>query len=138
MAGAGGGGCVWAGGEGNGKRGGVRAGRGMRIWDGGGVRGGASGSGSGGSEALEGRGEGSKSGSRASERLGRRAVGSVRAGGGCAASGGYKSAAVCGTGIRCGANWASHEASAGPGGPRVVPPGTGGGGEVPTLHGSAA
>ena len=67
-----------------------------------------------------------------SERLRRcGAVGSVSAGGGCAAWGGSGCAAVCGTGPRCGASQASQEASAGPGGPRLVPPGTGGGGGSP-------
>ena len=53
---------------------------------------------------------------------------------GCAVFGGSGSAAVCGTRPRRGVHLASEEASAGPGGPRVVPPGTGGGGAVPTLH----
>ena len=57
-------------------------------------------------------------------------VGSVGAGGECAVRGGSASAAVCGTGPHCSSR-ASQEASAGPGGLRVVPPGTGGGGEVP-------
>ena len=49
------------------------------------------------------------------------------------AGGGSRSAAVCGTRPRRGASRASQEASAGPGGPRVVPPGTGGGGRE-VLH----
>ena len=56
----------------------------------------------------------------------------------CAVWGESKSAAVCGTGRRPGARLASQEASAGPGGPRVVLPGTREGGKFPTLHGSAA
>ena len=56
-------------------------------------------------------------------------VGSVVAGGECAVRGGSGSAAVCGTGPHRSSR-ASQEASAGPGGPRVVPPGTGGGREV--------
>ena len=58
-------------------------------------------------------------------------MGSVGIGGECAVRGGSGSAAVCGTGPHRSSR-ASQEASAGPGGPRVVPPGTGGGGgEVP-------
>ena len=89
---------------------------------------------------MGGRGGASGSGSGASEPLRRGgAVGSVRAKGGCAARAGSGSAAVCGTGPRCSASWASQEASEGPGGPQVVPPGTlGGGGKSPTLRGSAA
>ena len=49
----------------------------------------------------------------------------------CAVRGGSGSAAVCGTGPHR-SSLASQEASAGPGGLHVVPPGTGGGvGEVP-------
>ena len=57
-------------------------------------------------------------------------MGSVGAVGECAVRGGSGSAAVCGTGPH---RWsrASQEASAGCGGLRVVPPGTGGGGDVP-------
>ena len=58
-------------------------------------------------------------------------MGSVGAGGECAVRGGSGGAAVCGTGPRRSSR-ASQEASAGPGGLRVVLPGTGGGGgEVP-------
>ena len=57
-------------------------------------------------------------------------VGSVGAVGECAVRGGSGSAAVCGTGPHRSSR-ASQEASAGPGGLRVVLPGTGGGGEVP-------
>ena len=57
-------------------------------------------------------------------------MGSVGAGGKCAVRGGSGSGAVCGTGPHR-SSGASQEASAGPGGLRVVPPGTGGGGEVP-------
>ena len=57
-------------------------------------------------------------------------VGSVGAGGQCDVRGGSGSAAVCGTGPHR-LSRASQEASAGPRGPRVVPPGTGGVGEVP-------
>ena len=55
-------------------------------------------------------------------------MGNVSTGAGCAVRGGSGSAAVCGTGPRRGAPLASEEVSAGPGEPRVVPPGTGGGG----------
>ena len=58
------------------------------------------------------------------------AVGTVGAVGECAVRGGSGSAAVCGTG-RHRSSRASPEASAAPGGPRAVPPGTGGGGGVP-------
>ena len=129
--GLGGGGWGWGtriSGAGNGKRGAVCGGRGTGTWDGCGVRVGARGSGSGGSGALGGCGGASGSRSGASERVRRRgAVGSVRAGGGCAARGGSGSAVVVGTGPRCEASPASQEASAGPGAPRVVLPGTGGG-----------
>ena len=54
-------------------------------------------------------------------------VGSVGAGGECAVRGGSASATVCGTGPHRSSR-ASQEASAGPGGPHVVPSGTGGGG----------
>ena len=57
-------------------------------------------------------------------------MGSVGAGGECAMRGGSKSAAVCGTGPHRSSR-ASQEALAGPGGPLVVLPGTGGGGEGP-------
>ena len=57
-------------------------------------------------------------------------VGSVGAGGECAVRGGSGRAAVCGTGPHRSSR-ASQEASAGSGGLRVVPPGTGGGGGVP-------
>ena len=50
--------------------------------------------------------------------------------GGCAVRGRSGSAAVFRTGLRRGTHLASQEALAGPGGTRVVPPGTGGG-EVP-------
>ena len=85
------------------------------------------------SGSLGGRGGASGSGSGASERLScGGAVGSMSAGGGCAAWGGGRSSAVRGTGPHRGASWASQEASAGPGRPRVVLPGTrGGGGGVP-------
>ena len=58
-------------------------------------------------------------------------MGSVGAGRKCAVREGSRSAAVCGTGPHR-SSPASQEASAGPRGPRVVPPGTwDGGGEVP-------
>ena len=57
-------------------------------------------------------------------------MGSVGDGGECAVGGGSGSAAVCGTGPHRSSR-ASQEASVGPGGPHVVPPGTGGGGGVP-------
>ena len=57
-------------------------------------------------------------------------MGSVGAGGECAVRGGSGSAAVCGTGPHR-LSQASQEALVGPGGLRVVPPGTWGGGEVP-------
>ena len=60
----------------------------------------------------------------------RQCVECVGAGGECAVRGGGGSAAVCGTGPDYSSR-ASQEASAGLGGLRVVPPGTGGGGEVP-------
>ena len=64
-------------------------------------------------------------------------VGSVGAGGECAVRGGSGRAAVCRTGPHCSTR-ASQEALAGPGGLRVVPPGTGGrGGRSPVVHGSA-
>ena len=120
------------GGAGNGTHGAARRGRGMWTWDGGGVRGGARGSRSGGSGALGGCGGISGSGSGASERLKRSgAVGSVSAGGGCTVWGESGSAAICGTGIRRGVRLASQEASAGPGGPRMLPPRTGGLGGSP-------
>ena len=116
------------GGAGDRTHGAARGGRGMSTWDGGGVRGGARGTGSGRSGALGGCGGASGCGSGASERLScGGAVGSVSAGGWCAVWGGSGSAAVCGTGPRRGARLASQEVSAGPGGPRVVPPGTWGG-----------
>ena len=103
-------------------------GRGRWTWGGGGARGGARGSGSDGSGVLGGPGGTWGSGSGASGWLGR--GGSVGAVGECAVRGGSGSAAVCGTGPHR-SSWASQEASAAPGGLRVVPPGTGGGGEVP-------
>ena len=113
----------------NGTHGAARGGRGMWTWGGGGVRGGARGGGSGGSGALGGRGGTLGSGGGASERLRRGgAVGSVSAGPGCAVRGGGGSAAVCGTGPCRGARLAIEEVSAGPGGPRLVLPGTRGGG----------
>ena len=51
-------------------------------------------------------------------------------------AGGSRSAAVCETRPHRSSR-ASQEVSAGPGGPRVVPPGTGGGGRSPVVHGSA-
>ena len=82
------------------------------------------------------RGHGGASGSRsgASEQVRRDgATVSVRAGGGSVARGGSRSAVVCGMGARRRASWASQEASVGPGGPHVVPPGAGGGGGSPPL-----
>ena len=58
-------------------------------------------------------------------------LGSVGAGGECAVRGGSGSAAVCGTGPHRSSR-ATQEASAGPEGPRVVPPGTRGGGGPPS------
>ena len=87
------------------------------------------GSRSGGSGVLGGRGGTWGSGSGASGWLRRGGrVGSVDAVGECAVRGGSGSAAVCGTGPHRSSR-ASQEALAGPGGLRVVPPGTGGGGE---------
>ena len=91
----------------------------------------ARGSGSGGSGVPGGRGGtlGSRSGASGWLRRGG-GLGSVGVGGECAVLGGSGSAAVCRTGPHRSSR-ASQEDSAGPGGPRVVPPGTGGGGEVP-------
>ena len=106
-----------------------RWGEGEAEWGGGGARGGARGSGSDGSGAPGGRGGTWGSGSGASRWL--RRGGSVGVVGECALRGGSGSAAVCGTGPHRSSR-ASLEASAAPGGPRAVPPGTGGGGgEVP-------
>ena len=110
-------------------------GRGRRTWGGGGARVGARGSGSDGSGVSGGRGGTWGSGSGASGWL--RRGGSVGAVGECAVRGGSRSAAVCGTGPHRSSR-ASLEASAAPGGPRAVPPGTGGGGgRSPVVHGSA-
>ena len=117
VAGAGGGGLVWPEGGGGGGQGAavalvvVPGGAGAAGAGSQGVLGGTWGSGSGASGWLM-RGGG---------------VGSVGAVGGCAVRGGSRSAAVCGTGPDRSSR-ASQEASAGPGGLRVVPPGTGGGG----------
>ena len=121
------------GGGGIGTNGAARGGRGMWTCDSGGVRGGAWGSESSGSGALGGHGGALGSRSGASERLRRGgAVESISAGDGCAVWGKSGSAAGCRTGPRRGARLASEEASAGPGGPRVGPPGTvGRGGGVP-------
>ena len=107
-----------------------RWGEGGWTWGGGGARGGDRGSGSDGSGVSGGRGGTWGSGSCASGWL--RRGGSVGAVGECAVRGGRGSAAVCGTGPHRSSR-ASQEASAAPGGLRVVPPGTGGGGggEVP-------
>ena len=103
-------------------------GRGRWTWGGSGARGGARGSGSGGSGVLGGRGGTWGSGSGVSGWLRRGGgVGSVGAFGECVVRGGSGSAAVCGTGPHR-SSQASLEASAGPGGLRVVPPGTEGGG----------
>ena len=125
------GGSVWrlggwrthTGGGGDRMRGASRGGRWMWTSDGGGGE----------SGALGGRRGALGSGSGANERLRRGgSVGSVSVGGGCAVWGGGGSAAVCETCLRCRARLASEEASAGRGGPCVVPPGTvGRGGEVP-------
>ena len=123
-------GCVGGGGSG----GGGGWGRGRRTWGGGGAPGGARGSGSDGSGVPGGSGGTLGSGSGASGWL--RRGGSVGAVGECAVRGGSGSAAVCGTGPHR-SSPASLEASAAPGGPRVVPPGTGGGGRSPVVHGSA-
>ena len=136
-SGSGGGGNWWWGtrtsGADSGAHGAAPAVRRMWTQDGGGVRGGAQGSRSGSSTALGGHGGTLGSGSGASERLRRGgAVGSVSAGAGCQIWGRSGSAAVCGTGPRRGAHLASEEASAGPEGPRMIPPGTEErGGEVP-------
>ena len=115
-------------------------------WGGGGGHGaavarvGARAGGSCGSGALGGLGGASGSGSGASERLRRGGgVGSASAGAGWAVRGGSGRVAVCGTGPCRGTSRASQEVSAGPGGPRVLLPGTRwGGGGSPALHGSAA
>ena len=113
------------------KSGGARWGRGSWTWGGGGARGGARGSRSGGSGVRGGRGGALGSGSGASGWLRRGGgVGSVGARGECAVRGGSGSAAICGTGPHRSSR-ASQEVSAGPGGPRVVPLGTGGGGGGP-------
>ena len=112
-------------------------GEGGWTWGGPGARGGAQRSGSGGSRVPGGRGGAAGSGSGASGWLRRGgAVGSAGAGGECAVRGGGGSAAVCGTGPHR-SSQASQEASAGPGVPRVVPPGNGGGGRSPIVHGCA-
>ena len=106
----------------------ARGGRGRWTWGGGGAHGDARGGGSGRSGVLGGRGGAWGSRSAGSGWLRRGGgVGSVGAGGECAVRGGAGSAAVCGTGPHRSSR-ASQEASAGLGGPRVVPPGTGGGG----------
>ena len=123
------------GGGGNGKRGAVRGVRGTRTWDRGGVPGGAKGSNSGGSGALGGCGGDSARGSSGSERLRRGgAVGSVRAGGGRAAGGGGAGAPpFAGPGLVAGRVGPVRRRRRGLGGPRVVQPGTGGGGPPPSL-----
>ena len=97
-------------------------GRGRWTWGRGGARGGARWSGRDGSGVSGGRGGPWGSGSGTS--------GSVGAVGECAVRRGSRSAAVCGTGPHRSSR-ASQEASAAPGGLRLVPPGTGGGGGVP-------
>ena len=138
----GGGGWGWwtrIGGAGIGRCGAVRGGRGAWTWDSGGVCAGARVSGDGGVGALGVHGGASGGGSGASERVRRGiAAGSVSVGGGSVPRRGSRSAAFCGIGPRRRRSQASQEASVGPGGPRVVPPGTGGGKKSPTLHGSAA
>ena len=106
-------------------------GEGGWTWGGCLPRGGARGSGSGGSGVQGGRGGalGSRSGASGLLRRGG-GVGSVGAGVECAVRGGSGSAALCGIGPHR-SSPASPEVSAGPWGPRVVLPGTGGGGEVP-------
>ena len=131
----GGGGWGWRTCTGSGRNGnpcGAHGRRGRWTWGGGGVRGGTRGRGSGGSRALGGCGGALGSGSGASERVRRSgAVGSVSAWGGCAVWRESGSAAVCGAGPRRGSSRASNKVLGGPGGPCVVPPGTGGGEEVP-------
>ena len=126
-------GCVGGSGSGGGGGSGwgsclAGGGRGRGTWGGGGARGGARGRGSNWSGVPGGRGGTWGSGSGASGWL--RRGGSVGAVGECAVRGGSGSAAVCGTGPHRSSR-ASLEASAAPGGTRAVPPGTGGGGEVP-------
>ena len=123
---------------GNGRHSGVPGGRVAQIWDGGGAFGGARVSENGGRGLPGGHSGTSGSGSGASELVWRGGpAGSVRVGGGSFAWGGCGSVAVCGIGPRRGTSRASQEASVGTEGPPVVPPCTGGG-ESPTLHGSAA
>ena len=103
------------------------------TWGGNGARGGARGSGSGRSGVQGGRGGTWGRGGGASGCLRRGGgVGSAGAGGKCAVRGWSGSAAVCGTGPHRSSR-ASQEASAGPGGPRVVPPGSLGGRGGPPL-----
>ena len=121
------------GGGGNGEPGGAFGGRGRWTWGGGGVPGGVGGSGSGGGGGW-GWGSCMAGGGRRSWTWGGGSacggVGSVGAVGECAVRGGSGSAAVCGTGPHRSSR-ASQEASAGPGGLRVVTPGTRGGGGGP-------
>ena len=65
-------------------------------------------------------------------------MGSVSAGGGCAVRGGELERRCLRERAHRVARLASEEVSAGPRGPGMVPPGTGGGGESPALHRSAA
>ena len=131
VAGAGGGGRVKA-------EGGARSPAGP-AGGGGGVHGAAvarvvapGGAGAAGAVPRGGRGGALGSGSGASGWLRRRGgVGSLGAGGECAVRGGSGSAAVCGTGPHRSSR-ACQEVSAGPGGPRVVPSGTWGGGGPPS------
>ena len=132
-AGAASGGCTGLGtridGAGNGKQGAARGGRGTWTWEGNGVCGGAQGSGNGRGGTSGGHGGASESRSGASDRVRRGgAVGSLRAGAGSVARAASGSATVCWIGPLRGAIWASPEALVGPRGPRVVPPGTAGGG----------
>ena len=90
---------------------------------------------SGGDGALGSCGGASGSQRGTSERVRRRgAAGSGRALGCRVVRGGIRSAAVCWIGPRGGASRADREASVGPVGSRVVPPGTGGGSPQPSKH----
>ena len=106
---------------------------------GGGGRGCTQLSGNGRGGALGVHGGASVRGSGQSERMWRGgAAGSVSVSGESVPPEGSGSAAVCGIGPRRGVSHASQDVLVGTRGPRVVPPGTGGGKKSPTLHGSDA
>ena len=123
------------GGAGNGTLGVARGGKGIWTWRGSGVLDGTRGSRSAWIGAPRGSGGALGSGCGAKERLRRGgAVGSLSTRVECAVRGGSGSTPVWGTGPRRGARLASEEVSTGPGGPRLVQPGTGGGQKSPALH----